>query len=172
MCGPRAATNDIQSVLSGSPHISRATCLASRLALADAPSPPPPPSPQASLVSGPAVRLFVKTGNYDDVLMKVQLAILRPDSASETVSLDLTLGFDDQGTVEFFIEPVTPGGNAQPSEVHISGFVNPVPDNSHELTDSEDGDMDDEDDDDEEGDDEDGDLDDEDDEEDDDGEET
>ena len=103
---------------------------------------------QASLVSGPAVRLFVKTGNYDDVLMKVQLAVLRPETSSETVALDLTLGFDDQGIVEFFIEPVVPGTSA-PSEVHISGFVNPVPNQLDDDDDDEDDEEDDEDDDEE-----------------------
>jgi hypothetical protein len=81
--------------------------------------------------------------------MKVQLAVLRPETSSETVALDHTLGFDDQGVVEFFIEPVVPGTTAA-SEVHISGFVNPVPLNQFDDEDDEDDEDDDEDDDDDE----------------------
>ena len=104
------------------------------------------PIPQASHFSGPAVRLYLTTGNYDDTKIKVQLAVLRPNSASENVALDHTVGYDAHGQLEFSIEPVSPGDKGV-AEVHISGFVHPLEDNEEsEDGEGEDDDFDDEDD--------------------------
>jgi len=67
--------------------------------------------------------LYVTTEHVDGKKKKALVGIMRPHKASETLRLDLTLGFGTE--VEFSVEPIGAAGKPGPS-VSLVGFIHPL----------------------------------------------